>query len=300
MWKHRARRIFSQSPDPPLDGLRPIMHLARPHRGWENEHLATFLLSRIAFVSSPITVGDDVGTDLLCTLFEAATRNEKPILLPRSSLAVQVKSNSKPVSIFPPLDYLDRLEVPYYLGVVDQKRLTMDLFSARFLPVVLSLKGPDSKIRLKPVKEFDRHYRPVDKRGVTTLLCHKVATLDAHDDAHATSKAASAIRDDAAAALQAIASRLNKEYIFEITGTELEVIAGPGSASTFRHSFFKRLAEVYYNLSMLLESNQAVSNAEIDAILAIADQLAAVGTIPSYVLQVRDGLRARRLQRDTA
>ncbi len=278
---------------------RGAMHLAHPHKGWENEHLATFLLSRVAFVSSPITVGDDIGTDLLCTLFEAATHNQKPVLLPRSSFAVQVKSNRNPVSISPQLDYLDRLEVPYYLGVVDQNALTLELFSARFLPVVLSLKGPSSRVRLKPTDEFIRDYRPSDDKGVITLLCHKVATLDAHDEAEATSKSAEAIRNDAAAALQAIASRLNKEYLFEITATEMEVIAGPGSAKTFRHSFFKRLAEAYYNFSILVDSGEPVSNAEIDAFLAIADGLGAVCTIPPQVLQLREGLLERRLKRGT-
>src|SRR5262249_54759305 len=108
------------------------MQLAHPHKGWEKEHLATFLLSRLAFVSSPIKVGDDVGTDIFCTLFERRMHKteegkEYPVLLPRNSIAVQVKPNREPVDIAPHLDYLERLEVPYYLGIVDQEALTLEL-----------------------------------------------------------------------------------------------------------------------------------------------------------------------------
>ena len=36
----------------------------------------------------------------------------------------------------------------------------------------------------------------------------------------------------------------------------MEIFAGPGSAETFRHAFFKRLGERwYFNLSFLLDNN---------------------------------------------
>jgi hypothetical protein len=270
------------------------MHLAYPHKGWENEHLATFLLSRVAFVASPLTIGDDLGTDLFCTLFEQSMHNDQPVLLPRSSIAVQVKSKRSPINIASKLEYIARLEVPYYLGVVDQKALTLELFSARFLPALLSMKGKHSTLHLCPVDSFDRHYRPTDDSGAYSLLCHKVATLSATDDEPSTLRAAAAIRDDSSAALTAIASRLNKEYVFEIPGGEIEVYAGRDSAKTFRHAFYKRLAEAYFNLSWLLGANQPASDAEMDAFVAIADDLLRAGPVPEYVLRLRDGLQERR------
>jgi hypothetical protein len=65
------------------------MQLASPHKGWENEHLATFLLSRIAFVAGPVTVADDIGTDIFCTLFEVGKHKGQDVLLPRSSIESQ-------------------------------------------------------------------------------------------------------------------------------------------------------------------------------------------------------------------
>ena len=270
------------------------MHLANFRRGWENEHLATFLLSRIAFVASPVTVADDIGTDIFCTLFEAATHKDKAVFLPRSSIAVQIKSNKKPVDIAPKLDYLSRLEVPYYLGVVDQEKLTLELFSARFLPALLSWKPQHTKLFLAPVEEFIRDYRPEDANGVTTLLCHKVGVLNAHDDAATSSRCANSIKQDASAALQAIASRLNHEYVFDIVGGEVEIFAGPGSAQTFRDAFFKRLGEAYFTLSWLIDNRQAVSDAEIDAFVGIADPFVQCGLAPDFVVKLRSGLQKRR------
>jgi len=280
----------------PAEWLYPVMQLAVPHKGWENEHLATFLLSRIAFVASPVKVGDDVGTDLFCTLFEVTKHKERDVLVPRSSIAIQIKSSRDAVDVASKLDYLHRLEVPYYLGVVDQQQLTLELFSARFLPVFLAWQPHPKRLLLKPVDEFQRKYRTTDHNGngVYELLCHRVATLDAHDNRAAIARCAEAIRDDSAAALQAIASRLNQEYVFEITKGVVEVFAGPGSTRTFRHAFFKRLAEAYFNLSFLLETKQPVSEAEMDAFLAITDILNRALDLPEYVVQLRQGLEDRR------
>jgi hypothetical protein len=272
------------------------MQLAVPHKGWENEHLATFLLSRIAFVAAPVKVGDDLGTDVFCTLFEVTKHKERDVLLPRSSIAVQIKSNRDAVDVASKLDYLHRLEVPYYLGVVDQQQLTLELFSARFLPVFLAWQPYPKRLLLIPVDEFQRKYRTTDhnENGEYELLCHKVATLDAHDDRAAIAKCTEAIRHDSAAALQAIASRLNHEYVFEIPGAGVEIFAGPGSTQTFRHAFFKRLAEAYFNLSFLLDSKQPASEAEMDAFLAITDELCRGLHVPEYVMKLREGLQDRR------
>jgi hypothetical protein len=170
------------------------------------------------------------------------------------------------------------------------------LFSARFLPALLSLKGHHTELFLEPVDEFRREYRLMDAKGVYSLLCHKVATLSAHDDAAAVTKAAAAIRDDSGAALQAIASRLNYEYVFEIPGGDVEFYAGPDSARTFRHSFYKRLAEAYYNLAWLIDAGSPAPDTEMDAFEAVADQLGAASAVPDYVQSMRAKLRQRRLR----
>jgi hypothetical protein len=37
--------------------------LYRFRKGWENENLAQYLLSRVAFIARPVSVSDDLGTD---------------------------------------------------------------------------------------------------------------------------------------------------------------------------------------------------------------------------------------------
>ena len=275
------------------------MPLAVTHRGWENEHLATFLLSRVAFVASPKTVADDVGTDLFCTLYEHTTRNDVEVIVPRSSLAVQVKSSAESVNVAGRLDYLARLEIPYYLGIIDQQALTLDLFSARFLPALLSYRGRDRHrtLHLVPVDTFDRHYRPGNDQDGYKLLCHRVVTLRAGDDREATARASTSLQEDAAAGLKAIASRLNKEYVFDIPDGDVEIFMGPDSARTFRDSFFKRLAEALLNLAWLIDSAPPPV-AEIDTYLAITDSIASVSPLPRYVQMAKATLLRQRAKMD--
>lgn len=270
------------------------MSLATTHKGWENEHLATFLLSRVAFVASPLKVGDDVGTDLFCTLYGRESRNGTTVLVPRSSIAVQVKSNRNPLDIATKLSYLRRLEVPYYLGVVDQQALSLELYSARFLPCLLSYRGSHERLDLVPVAEFEREYRPTTPEGHFRLLCPRIATLQAGDSPESTAGAADSIKQDAAAALKAIASRLNMEYIFDIPGGQVEIFTGRDSARTFRESFLKRLAEALLNLAWLITAGHPVAEGEADTFLAMPDALALYMPVPNYVRVAQEKLlRAR-------
>ena len=270
------------------------MALARTHLGWENEHLAAFVLSRIAFVATPVTVADDVGTDLFCTLYDRVVRNNVPVLVPRSSIAVQVKSNRDDVDMAPKLEYLARLEMPFYVGVVNQRALTLELFSGRFLPCLLSYRGSHTKLPLVLVETFDRHYRTGDDAHGYKLLCHKVATLAADTTPEATAQAAQAIKEDAAAALQALVSRANQEYIFQITDTEVEIYTGKDSARTFRYSFFKRLAEALLNLEWLIKAKQPISSPELDLYLSLTPRLTELGSVPAFVTQAHERLASAK------
>src|SRR5947209_19236526 len=100
-------------------------HLEKFRIGWENEHLATFLISRISFVANPTKVADDVGTDLFCCLFEI-TKGE---LFPRSSFAIQIKSSKDTIDATRQIEYFEKLELPFFVGVVDQKKLRLSIYS---------------------------------------------------------------------------------------------------------------------------------------------------------------------------
>src|SRR5262245_23710047 len=108
--------------------------LARTRVGWENEHLATFLLSQIAFVAQPVTISDDIGSDLICTVFESRSSGSNrggDLLFPRNSFAIQIKTSGGPIDATNKIDYLFHLEIPFLVGIVgaDRSRPTLSIYS---------------------------------------------------------------------------------------------------------------------------------------------------------------------------
>jgi hypothetical protein len=103
--------------------------LYRPHLGWENEQLAHYLLSRFSFVAHPATISDDIGSDFYCTIFDVL-ESEPPKMEPRISFAIQVKSNDERIDASNKIKYLDQLEVPFFVGVVDQATASLKIYSA--------------------------------------------------------------------------------------------------------------------------------------------------------------------------
>src|ERR1051326_5106929 len=127
--------------------------LAATRIGWENEHLAAFLLSRVAFISNPITVADDIGTDFFCTLFERVRRTKCELLFPRNSFAIQVKTSGSKIDMTGKIEYLEKLEIPFLLGIIDRSRLRMSIYSGEFLPIFFAEHKTPKKFRLAPVQK---------------------------------------------------------------------------------------------------------------------------------------------------
>jgi hypothetical protein len=118
--------------------------------GWENERLALFLLSRLSFVAHPSSVGDDVGSDFFCTLFEREQVNGNKMLVARNSFAIQVKSSPEVFDVTNKLGYLQKLELPFFVGVVDQTALLLKIYSGEYLPILFNEKKPALRLRLAP------------------------------------------------------------------------------------------------------------------------------------------------------
>ena len=90
-------------------------HLLAPRKGWENERLASYLLSRFGFVAQPSSVLDDLGSDFFCTNFEIVkTTSGRDALRPLNSFAIQVKSSAEEIEMDNKIDYLQRLELPRF------------------------------------------------------------------------------------------------------------------------------------------------------------------------------------------
>ena len=123
--------------------------LYRFRKGWENENLAQYLLSRVAFIARPVSVSDDVGTDFYCTLFQKASDGS---LLPRTAFAIQIKSHNdiaskkNRIDITGKVAYLKNLEIPLFFGIADNAEHSLTIYSGELIPRFFSFRGSPTKL----------------------------------------------------------------------------------------------------------------------------------------------------------
>jgi hypothetical protein len=110
-----------------------MAHLYTVRTGWEAERLAHYLLSRFSFVAQPTTIADDVGSDFYCTIFDVVD-SKPPTVEPRTSFAIQVKSNAAKIEAHNKVQYLHHLEIPFFIGVVDQTAAELKSIQRNALP----------------------------------------------------------------------------------------------------------------------------------------------------------------------
>jgi len=273
--------------------------LARTRPGWENEHLATYLLSQIAFVANPITVADDIGFDLLCTLFEPrSVEGSKTLLFPLRSFAIQIKSRNARFRADPMIEYLKRLELPFFLGVIDRSDLSLSIYSGEFLPIMLTHLGPPSQLGLRPVQQRTLSVGDAYelRRGTHELKLPYVLQLTAGDDASTRNENRKALSDLCSRMHANISTRVSKEYIYQLDDRgSYQIQAGPGSVTTFRRNLYLRLAEVFYNLEWLLENRpMEFDQSEYELYDDLYESLSTMhGDLPDVLHTIRGRLRNR-------
>ncbi len=246
--------------------------LSKTRQGWTNETLANYLLRKVAFVSHPSTISDDIGADFFCTIFEIDRRDGKEFLIPKNSFLIQVKSNKKPLYLS--VDFLINLEMPFFVGVVDQNELKLTLYSGECIPLFFSHigrpKGPKIKIRLydnteghqPPQLPFYEH-----EDGKHTFKFPKVTEIKADAEHSELETKAKALSRLCSRMYRNIAARANHEFVFltvhgydDLTLANEEplkamswIFAGKDSAKTFRVNFLRRLAEACKNMDWIHE-----------------------------------------------
>jgi len=123
-------------------------HLYKFRKGWQSEHLAKYILSKFSFIAEPSTISDDLGSDFFCTLFKV---ENKDFLLPQNSFAVQIKSGGEIKSqkskfeINNKRDYIRRLEIPFFIGVINKEKLKLIIYSGEYISNYFSLV-PDTPL----------------------------------------------------------------------------------------------------------------------------------------------------------
>lgn len=252
-------------------------HLLTFRKGWENERLAAYLLSRFSFVAHPASIADDLGSDFFCTIFETQEVSGKDALMPRNSFAIQVKSSASEVSADNKIGYLMGLELPFFIGVVSQSPPEMKIYSAELLPLLFADVGPPAKLSLVPVaaSDFDpNRYLERAASGEVQLRCPLVVTLLVDDDRSTLAPKVDILIRICGRAQRNIATRLSEEHIYlvgEVGGKgNYRILAGPGSNRYFRSNFLKRLGEIFSNLQWILEAQpSAFSLAEFQTFEAL-------------------------------
>jgi hypothetical protein len=239
-------------------------HLGSFRKGWQSENLARFILYKFSFVAHPTTVADDVGSDFFCTLFEVQREGRSDYLLPRNSFALQVKSNTDNVDVTDKLGYLESLEIPFFVGVVDRDRLKLTFYSGEYIPAFFSYKGRPEALELE-LCERAAIQGPADyftENGVDSYILRlpKVAELEAGTGNDELREQAQAIRRTCSLVHDNIARKRSGRYIFtgrRDDGYMLMGFAGRTSIQLYRESLVESLAQAFLNLAWLYQRSPA-------------------------------------------
>jgi hypothetical protein len=274
-----------------------VPHLLRPRKGWENERLAAYLLSRFSFVAQPSSVADDLGSDFFCTIFNTINVSGRDALVPRGSFAIQVKSSASKVSADNKIDYLLGLELPFFIGVVRQSPPRMNIYSAEFLPLLFSERGKPNRLWLAPVAgtDFnpDSYFEEVAALEIQ-LRCPLIVTLASDDDRSALAPKVEALLGVCRRAHANISTRVTEEHIYDVDGKgRYRIMAGSGSVQFFRANFAKRLGEYFYNLQWILGAQpDEFQISEFQVFESLYHGLENLyGPLPSYVSQPYSALK---------
>jgi hypothetical protein len=230
-------------------------HLYRPRVGWEGERLAEYLLSRFSFVAQPTTIADDVGSDFYCTIFEIL--ESTPLMIePRTSFAIQVKSSHDKIEAHNKVQYLRHLEIPFFLGIVDQADAELKIYSAERFPMMTAVYGYPEKLWLQPVdnNQTSPPWHGESVASGVTLNCYYVCSFNASESRNDLRPKVEQLLRLCRRAVANIGTRRAEEHIYQMddTGKNFSIVAGCGSVTVFRDNMYKRLAEAFYNFWYML------------------------------------------------
>ena len=233
-----------------------MAHLHGPRVGWEGERLAHYLLSRFSFVAQPTTIADDVGSDFYCTIFEILD-GPPPMVEPRTSFAIQIKTNHHKIAAHNKVPYLRDLEIPFFLGTVDQNEGTLKVFSADGFPMMTAVYGYPDKLWLKPVERYDPSRYPWSGRSAkdgVTLECERVCTFTVVETRNDLRLKVDVLLKRCRRTVRNIGARRVEEHFYQLDddGTKSSLVAGCGSVNYFRDNMYKRLSEAFYNFWYML------------------------------------------------
>jgi hypothetical protein len=154
------------------------------------------------------------------------------------------------------VQYLHHLEIPFFLGVVDQVSAELRIYSAERFPMMTAVFGLPEKLWLRPVNDDDprRAWDGIDAKSGVTLNCYHVCTFTASERRDDLQAKVAQLLKLCRRAVANIGTRRAEEHIYQMDddAKNFSIVAGCGSVSHFRDNIYKRLAEAFYNFEYML------------------------------------------------
>ena len=274
-----------------------MAHLSNIRSGWESEHLAAFLLSKIAFIASPVKIGDDIGIDFYCTYFKELSSDGRKYLTPKNSFAIQIRSigriikDNYSVDVTNKKDYFISLELPYFIGIVDQNKSNLTIYSGEYLPLFVHWVNFDKvksvKLKLCVDYNFSKEDFSDPNKEEYMLMCPKIATFSTAMSKNEIDEEKKYLIATIIKTYKNISSIVNHEYIFKLGVNDdgIVILAGGVSVENFRNNFKYRLAEVFNNLEWIFGcQNNKFNINEFKFYEDIINKMIDVeGSIPDYL-----------------
>jgi len=229
-------------------------HLSSFRKGWQGENLARYILSNFAFISQPSTVADDLGSDFLCTMFEPIPDGKNIYLVPKEPFAIQIKSNRKPFDITSNIEYLKGLEIPFFVGVCNQKNQVLELYSGEYLIPFFVDKPSVQIIRIILCESSDcRDDLYFEKNNKFTVKFPRVANIGFNLNAPRLKDAVKKLSRVCRTISRNITRRNKGQYIFyESLSNKIMLVA---NKQFIKESIDNRLGEVFFELAYVLEKS---------------------------------------------
>lgn len=242
-----------------------MSHLLKFRKGWQSEHIAKFILSKFSFIAEPSTVADDLGTDFFCTLFKIQTGK---YLVPQNSFAIQIKSNGKNIPITKKASYIQRLEIPFFVGVVNKKKLTLRIYSGESIPHFFSkytdlvnTHNYSAIIKLLEDKDYTNRSHNFINYDSEKKECYlefpKIVELNADYDYKLDSQKLDDLFYVCRLMQYNLSCEMTQSYFYYLHGHKgVNIYAGKDSVKTYRDNYFMRLAEVFVNLKWIYDNKR--------------------------------------------
>lgn len=255
--------------------------LKNPRKGYEAQILGGMLLYKLAFLSEPLYIADDVGIDYSCTIFGENDRDDGySELIPKNTFGIQIKKAKevvqKKVDLTKHLTYLEELEFPYLIGIADLRKTSLKIYSGEFLtPFFAFKKFPGNTIESLKVYLCEKTDIPYDYRD----WCHqerknrekyvipfpKIAELSANMNEDEIKMQSIEISKNCLSILNNIASYKLQKYLFTEQIHQRQLLF---TNSSWGPNLLKNLIEslvlIFFHLKFMKENNLSTTKEEFN------------------------------------